>query len=326
MTIETIAENIVRIEVKLPKTPLKAINSYLIRDDRRNLLIDTGFNHPVSEEALLAALDSLGVDMDRTDIFVTHLHSDHAGLTQRIARPGTRIYMSEEDGRVVRKGRNSDFWERFKEFYTFTGLYAGGHVTGVEDHPGYAYAPPEADNITFVPDGHRFDVGGYSLSCILTRGHTRGHLCLYEPDRRMLFSGDHILGSITPNITQMSFDHDALGEFLDSLDLIAGLEVDMVFPGHRRRIDDCRGRIEQLKRHHDTRLGEALAIVGDGRLNTVEVTRHMKWSLTIDNWEEYPPAQKLFSAGEALAHLHYLTRRGRLKMTWDGGIVYFEKR
>lgn len=325
MKTERIADDIVKIEVDLPKTPLRITNSYLVLGPERNLLIDTGFNHPVSREAMLRGLEELKVDMRRTDIFVTHLHSDHAGLTQLIATPETRIYMSEADGRIVAGGRESEFWEKFKEFYHFTGLYAGGHVTGVADHPGYAYAPSVSDNITFVPDGHRFSVGKYNFTCVLTKGHTRGHICLHEADRRILFSGDHILGKITPNITQMSFDHDALGEFLDSLDLVDRLNAAVAYPGHRVPIEDPRGRIGELRRHHDHRLREVMDIVGDGRVDTVEVARRMRWSLTIEDWLAYPPAQKLFSAGEALAHLHYLALRDKLRMTWEDGVVYFEK-
>lgn len=325
MKIEAIADDIFKIEVDLPKTPLRITNSYLIRGPERSLLIDTGFNHPVSRAALLAGLAELRVDMDRTDIFVTHLHSDHAGLIHLIATPSTRIFMSEADGKIVAGGRESDFWERFREFYRFTGLYAGGHVRGVEDHPGYAYAPPASDRIEFVPSGHVVAAGRRSLRTVLAKGHTRGHLCLYEPEERILFSGDHVLGKITPNITQMSFDHDALGEYLDSLELVAGLGAKIAYPGHRVPIADLPGRVCELRRHHERRLEEVMDIVGDGGPDTVEVTRRMRWSLTIENWDDYPPAQKLFSAGEALAHLHYLTLRGRLRMSWDDGVVHFEK-
>ena len=325
MANEHIAPDIARIEVPLHKTPLKAINSYLVRGDGRNLLVDTGFNHPVSQDSLLQSLGELDVDMAETDIFVTHMHSDHAGLVQRIAVPGTRIFMSEADGRIVAGGREAPYWESFPAFFRFTGLEAGGHVAGVSDHPGYAYAPPASDNITFVPDGHRFAVGEREFVCVLTRGHTRGHTCLYETREKRLFCGDHILGTITPNITQMNFDHEALAEYLASLDLVAGMDVQVAHPSHRRRIDDCRGRIEELKRHHRTRLDEVMDIVGDHRVNTVDVTRRMQWSLTIRDWEEYPPAQKLFSAGEALAHLYHLARNGRLRMMEEDGMVLFER-
>lgn len=326
MTIDELYPGIWRIEVPLPKTPLRITNSYFIRGEERNLLIDTGFNHEQCRDAMTEALDRLDVDMARTDLFITHLHSDHAGLSGFLARPGTRVFMSEADGRVVAGGQEADFWESFKEFYVFTGLYAGGHVTSVGDHPGYSFAPPASDAITYVEDGHVFRVGGYALRCVLTKGHTRGHLCLYDEDAKILFSGDHVLGSITPNITLMRFDHDALEEFLHSLDLVDALDVKLAFPGHRRPIDDFHGRIAKLREHHRLRLGEVMEILGDGRMSPVDVAQRMRWSLTIDNWLDYPPAQKLFSAGEALAHLHYLARRGRLTMEWgDDGVVRFDR-
>lgn len=327
MNISEIAPNIHKIEIPLPRTPLRAVNSYFVRDESgRNLLVDTGFNHEQCRRAWTEALRLLDIDMERTDLFVTHLHSDHAGLAQFLAKPGTRIFMSEADGRTVGQGQHADFWEAFKLFYRFTGLYAGGHVTSVADHPGYSFAPPPGDNITFVEDGHRFEAGGYSFRCVLTKGHTRGHLCLYEPDRRMLFAGDHILGKITPNITLMSFDHDALAEFLASLDIVDALDVDIVHPGHRHPVADCRGRIRELREHHARRLEEVMAIVGGDRLNTVDVAKQMRWSLTFENWLDYPPAQKLFSAGEALAHLHHLVGLGRLIMEEDAdGLVYFQR-
>lgn len=325
MNITEIANDLYKLEVPLYKTPLKATNAYFLRGSERDFLIDTGFNHPLSRDALTEALESLNVDMARTDLFITHLHSDHSGLYGHIAKPGSRVFMSRADGEIVAGGRESSFWETFKRFYTFTGLLAGGHVTEVGQHPGYAYAPPPSDRIEYVEDGHEFVVGKRRLRCILTKGHTRGHLCLYEPNEKLLFSGDHILGKITPNITQMSLDHNALGEYLDSLDRIAALDVAVVHPGHRHSIDDCRGRVAELKSHHEKRLAEVLDIIGGDTLNTVAVARRMRWSLTYDNWDEYPPAQKLFSAGEALAHLHYLALRGVLAEDDKDGILFFRK-
>ncbi|MCC8107508.1 MAG: MBL fold metallo-hydrolase, partial [Planctomycetes bacterium] len=313
--------------VPLPRSPLKITNSYFLRGDDRNLLIDTGFNHELSRTALDRAVEKLAIDMTQTDIFITHLHSDHAGLCRHIQTPDTRILMSRIDGEYVAAGQQATFWEGFNDFYGFTGLRAGGYVTDIADHPGYAFAPPAADDITPVSDGDVIRVGDWALRAILTPGHTPGHLCLYDEAKRVLFSGDHILGTITPNITQVSFRNVALHEYLASLDHIATLDVDVVYPGHRKIITDCRGRIADLKNHHEKRLGEVLAIVGDRRVTTVDVAKEMRWSLTIRDWLDYPPAQKIFSAGEALAHLYYLTVREQLTMDTDAdGVVHFAKR
>jgi glyoxylase-like metal-dependent hydrolase (beta-lactamase superfamily II) len=73
------APGIFRIRVPLPKNPLKELNAYFVRalSGGRNLLIDTGFNRVECEEVLRGALNELDANMKNTDIFITHMHSDH---------------------------------------------------------------------------------------------------------------------------------------------------------------------------------------------------------------------------------------------------------
>lgn len=321
MSVESVAENIHRIEVPLPRTPLKITNAYLITGGVRNLLIDTGFNCDESREALEAALRELRADLASTDIFCTHMHADHSGLVRHFSTPQSRVYMGRVDGRLV-----MDYnWDGMRDFFALSGLLANGITDDVRLHPGNSYAAPAGTAITFVPDGHEFAVGRYRLRCVETKGHTPGHMCLYDPAKRVLFSGDHILGKITPNITIHDFSADALAEYLRSLDAVARLDIDIVFPGHRAPVLDCKARIDELKRHHARRLDEVLRIVGDDMLNAADVARRMAWSLSIRDWDDFPPAQKLFSSGEALAHLHHLVNTGRLALGMHEGIACFSR-
>ncbi|WP_294857363.1 MBL fold metallo-hydrolase, partial [uncultured Oscillibacter sp.] len=82
-----LAPGLWRLDIPLVGNPLKNLNSYLIAGER-NLLIDTGFNQPACREAMDRQLGEIGVDLTRTDIFLTHLHSDHAGLSTYLHRPG----------------------------------------------------------------------------------------------------------------------------------------------------------------------------------------------------------------------------------------------
>lgn len=83
--------------VPLPGNPLKNLNAYLIRGPR-NLLVDTGFRQEACRQALAAGLAELEVSMADTDIFLTHLHSDHAGLAPEFLAPTSRIFVSATDG------------------------------------------------------------------------------------------------------------------------------------------------------------------------------------------------------------------------------------
>ena len=77
--------NIYLIPVPLPDNPLRNLNSYVIRAEGggRHLLIDTGFRRDECRDALLAGLGELDVRLEDTDIFLTHLHSDHTSRTAR---------------------------------------------------------------------------------------------------------------------------------------------------------------------------------------------------------------------------------------------------
>ena len=68
---------IFQIDVPLPDNPLRNLNCYVVQDRGENLIIDTGFNRPECREALLAGLAELDANWEKTNLFLTHLHSDH---------------------------------------------------------------------------------------------------------------------------------------------------------------------------------------------------------------------------------------------------------
>ena len=78
--IQKVYENIYLNSVRLPNTPLKSLNSYIITDANRALIIDSGFNTQISSEDFFSGIKELGIDIKNTDLFLTHLHADHSGL------------------------------------------------------------------------------------------------------------------------------------------------------------------------------------------------------------------------------------------------------
>ena len=83
---EELYPNLFRIKIPLPGSPLKYLNSYLIKSDRRNLLIDTGTEQPECRAAMLDELGRLDIDLAETDYFLTHMHRDHVGLLPALVR------------------------------------------------------------------------------------------------------------------------------------------------------------------------------------------------------------------------------------------------
>jgi glyoxylase-like metal-dependent hydrolase (beta-lactamase superfamily II) len=194
----------------------------------------------------------------------------------------------------------------------------------VGSHPGRRYSPNTSLSFCVLRDGDTMSVGYYSFGCIETPGHTPGHICLYEPSKKILICGDHILFDITPNITLSFEDRNPLKEYLTSLDKVYDLDVELVLPGHRSIFRNQKERIRELKQHHQTRLEEVTSILKRGKQNAFQVASQMSWDIGYKSWGLFPPAQKLFAFGEALAHLKYIEEEGQVAWRMeDQGIMFF---
>ena len=138
-------------------------------------------------------------------------------------------------------------------------------------------------------------------------------MCLYEPNKKILIAGDHILNDITPNISSWSDKENPLNEYLASLDKVYKLDIELVLPGHRGIFRDCKGRIRELKYHHQMRAHEVLTILEKGGKSAFQVASQMTWDMTYDSWDLFPVSQKWFATGEAIAHLVYLEKKGVIR-------------
>lgn len=314
-----IYKNIFAGDVILPKSPLKSLNSYIIRSENYALIIDSGFDHPESEESFFGGLEELGIQKGQVDLYLTHLHADHSGLTAKFQQKyGGKVFCSAIDAEYVNGMAKADYFD--KQLYSpeFLGLYNDGHF--FDRHPAVLYSPKQEVEFTFVEEGDKFTVGEYEFEVISVPGHTPGITALYEKTHKLLFCGDHILDKITPNISFWGFEHgDILGIYLQSLDRVRAMEVDLVLPSHRILIEDHHRRIDELKQHHQDRLDDILHILADGEYKTVsEIAAKMHWDFRAKDFEEFPPAQKWFASGEAMAHLEHLRTKGMVEMQKGG--------
>ena len=318
--IEKIAETIYKIEVPLPRSPLKAINSYVIKGHRRNLIVDTGMNRDECFRALQAGLKELEVDVRETDFFITHLHADHVGLVSHIASPSSVIYFNGPDAERLASGIP---WEEMKAFALKNGFPENELRAALDNHPGHKYGTETQVPFTIVQEGHVISIGKYTFHCIATPGHTKGHMCLYEPERKIFLAGDHILHDITPHIQLWTDRDNPLKDYLESLDKVYHLDIELVFAGHRVIFNDCKQRIEQLKRHHQVRAEEITILLKNGRKSAYEVASQMTWDINYESWDFSPVLQKWFATGEAIAHLKYLEEQGALQKILCGEHILY---
>jgi len=318
--VEQILPGLYRIEVPIPRNPLKATNSYVIKGGERTLIIDTGMNREECRRAMSAGLKELDVALEKADFFITHLHADHLGLVSSLAGRDSRIYFNRVDAEVINQGGD---WGKHGDFAFVNGFPENERWSAIANHPGRRYSAEAPVDFYILKEGDTLDIGDYSLRCVETPGHTGGHTCLYEPEKRLFFSGDHILVDITPNISLWSEDGNPLLEYLSSLEKILDLDVGLVLPGHRRRFGSYRERITELKKHHDARANEVLAILEKGEQNVFRIAAQMTWDMSYECWELFPVVQKWFAFGEAMAHVRYLEQKGMIKAGRQGQEIVF---
>jgi glyoxylase-like metal-dependent hydrolase (beta-lactamase superfamily II) len=150
-------------------------------------------------------------------------------------------------------------------------------------------------------------------------GHAPEHASLYCKELGVFISGDMLLPRISTNVSVYDAEPDAdpLGLYLDSLERYLSLPKNtLVLPSHGKPFVGLKPRIAQLKAHHDERLAETLGACEKPATARELVPVLFKRELDIH--------QLTFAMGEAIAHLNYLLRRGKLhRQLCEDGVLRF---
>lgn len=128
------------------------ISSFLITTPEGHILLDTGFETTVPR--IRDSATQLGFKLTDIKIILnSHAHTDHAGGHATMQKlTGAKILMSEADAALLASGGRNDFTPYSKDMM--------------------AYPPAKADRI--LRDGDKVTLGGTTLTCHLTPGHTKG--------------------------------------------------------------------------------------------------------------------------------------------------------
>ncbi len=326
--IEEVLKNVYKMEIPLPGNPLKVLNSYLFKGDERSLIIDTGLNHEACLETMTLCLKKLNVDLSKTDFYLSHLHADHIGLIERLMSDCSIIYFNEIESLLLNSGwsESEDNKSAFSRFYRSHGFPEDELKQVKKGHQRYRYNPNHCLAHHRLKEGDTLHAGDYLFSCVETPGHSPGHMCLYDKEKKLLISGDHILSDITPIVAYWPNFPNPLKAYLASLDKVYTLEVDLVLPGHRTVIVDHRRRIRELGEHHRIRADEILSALKQANLSTWELASHLTWDTDFSSWDVFPAEQKWFAFGETAAHLTYLEGEDKIRPIKEGNIIRYSLR
>jgi glyoxylase-like metal-dependent hydrolase (beta-lactamase superfamily II) len=307
------------VPVPMPDNPLRYVLVYLLEVPDGVVLVDAGWNTEEAWSALLAGLAAAGYGIaDVKGVLVTHIHPDHYGLAGRVQEAaGAWVALHPEDEALLR--------DRYQET-EMAGLVAATkkHLVrcGVPDElidelsvasMGIANLIRLATVDVLLEDGDKVDIAGWNLRTVWTPGHSPGHLCFFDPGRRILLSGDHVLPRISPAVTVHPQQRPSpLADFMDSLAKVGALDVDEVLPAHEYRFAGLAERVDGLLRHHENRLDEVVVVVrAHPGVTAWQIATQLTWARP---WETLPPFLRRSAAGESLAHLIVGQARGLVRL------------
>jgi glyoxylase-like metal-dependent hydrolase (beta-lactamase superfamily II) len=312
--VERVRPGLWSVPVPIPRSPLRYVLVYAIELPDGVALIDTGW--PVEEawDVLVAGLAEAGFAMaDVRAVLVTHHHPDHAGLATRVREAsGAWVGMHPAEAQAIERIDGEWLAGFLRHWMSARGAPVDEVEVAVGTLPLDLAELAENRPDRLIDDGALPLHPHVPLRAVWTPGHTQGHLCFVDEAAGLLFSGDHVLPRISPNIALMDDPGgatDPLSDFLTSLDAVAKLPVAEVLPAHEYRFAGLEQRVAQLRQHHEARLAELVRLVAEHRdASTYDLATRLTWSRP---WDQIGPMRRA-AVGETLAHLAALVRRGRI--------------
>jgi glyoxylase-like metal-dependent hydrolase (beta-lactamase superfamily II) len=272
---EKVLPGVWRLRLPLPWPGVPHGNAWAVETGDGVVLFDTGMGGRGRLRQLDLALAQAGFGVEDVGLLVcTHSHVDHYGLAAEIVEAaGCELWLHPAWGHVrlladdpaaalehrLEVARQSGVpvasLERYRE------AREGDEETGID-----AIQVPDRELLPGVEV--ETDLGAWQV--YETPGHAPSHVVLHNPERRLLISGDHLLGR-----TVLFFDYghtpDPVGEFLGGLEEVEPLEVELCLPGHGRPFRDPEAKIAEARRQVAELLGKVRGALGGGERTAFEI-------------------------------------------------------
>ena len=268
---ERVLPGLWRLRLPLPWPGVPHGNAWAIAAGSGVVLIDTGMHEAGSLMQLERALDQVNLRLEQVRLVAsTHTHSDHWGQAAPICeRAGCEFWMHPNHAHST-----ADPEKRLERRLEVAGQ------SGVPQQALRSYAERARElpsGIARVIEPDRDLVPGVEIETDLgvwtvheTPGHAPSHVCLFQPERRLLISGDHLLGRVS-----LYYDYgwtpDPVGEFVHSLGVVEELDARLCLAGHGRPFTDVHGHIDANRRLVQERLAAVTTGLDGGSRTAVEL-------------------------------------------------------
>lgn len=268
-----VADRVQRITVNNPGPfTFHGTNSYIV-GDRSVAVIDPGPEDEAHFQALMAALKGREV----THIAVSHTHRDHSPLARRL---------KAETGAPI--------------------VAEGPHRSSRPLHAGETNPFSESSDTDFVPDvalahGERIDGDGWSLTALLTPGHTTNHAAFALEGSGIVFSADHVMAWAT---TIVAPPDGSMADYMASLEMLMQRDDRLYLPGHGGPVSDPASFLRGLKIHRKMREYAVKERIRKGDRQIADMVKVI--------YKDTDPRLHGAAALSVLAHLEDLVERGEV--------------
>jgi glyoxylase-like metal-dependent hydrolase (beta-lactamase superfamily II) len=263
-----------RLRLPLPWPGVPHVNAFAIAAGSGVVLVDTGLGGPGAMHQLERGLEQAGLRLEHVRLLVcTHAHSDHYGLAGPIvAATGCELWMNPHHEHMTKAAADP---EKTLEQRIEVARQSGVPPTALSAYESARRGQGSGIDEVVAPDAPLVD--GVEVETDLgtwvvyeTPGHAPSHVVLHQPERRLLLSGDHLLGRVSLYY-DYGYTPDPVGEFLHSLGVVERLDVELVLAGHGRPVRDAPALIRANRAEVARRVEAVRAAAADGRHTPFEI-------------------------------------------------------
>lgn len=311
--VEQIAPGVWAVPIACPPLPVRYTFAYLVSGETDAfIVIDPGAESPESRQQLLDGIAFAGLQLTNLlGVVATHEHWDHMAAAERLLDDSGAWFGIHplEAWPIAGSPAAEQRVVAYAKWLTDSGApedvvqELAARKRGLGRHFTQPRFTLELDDGDYLP------LPGRRLRVIWTPGHTAGSICIADEDHEVLFTGDHVLPTIHPNIGAFADrpNADTLGGFLASLDKLAPWREYQICPGHEYHFRGLDERAVQLRERLARRLEEvAAARAARPGATPWEITAGLRWRRGWDGLDNVDREDALAATRAHLNHLDHI--------------------
>jgi glyoxylase-like metal-dependent hydrolase (beta-lactamase superfamily II) len=280
-------------------------------------LVDTGIALPGAGKAWDALFKGPLSAKPVTRVIVTHYHPDHIGMAGWLCQRWNVPLEISRTEYLLARTLTLDIRDAPPSEAVDFGIRAGWPDTALDTmrQRGWGHfnkiVSPLPAGFKRIKEGDVLTIGARKWRVFTGRGHSPEHSCLLSDDGLMI-SGDQVLPRITSNVSVYPTEPfaDPLGDWLESIEMLRTIDPGvLVLPAHNEPFTGLHARLDQLRDDHREKLDMLLALCATPRTAVESFSTLFRKPITESDYG--------IATGEAVAHLHWLEERGKLRRVSD---------